>query len=270
LGLCLGFTAFFFPDNPARDGYYIYNNQAKKFLDHLSEIKDPVKKDKLQTQTFEILAISDRLKHEEKLLTDIFRERENIKSQSGFFWSFNPEIRRQVEYLQLQINDQLRKIQNLLEDANIHWKYVKSLEGLFSKMFLYELGSSIFDVFGAVTAIFLNVFTMGALGLLILGPIAIVLTLSFLTFGPLLLSVMLYLAEIYWVLHLPSIMLQYDPTFVEFCLVYFPIVGLLYYMTWYLPTLWTRREDSYIRFRPETQEVDIIVEKEIPEHLRNE
>jgi len=272
LGLCLVFSAFYFPD-PIRDAYYIYNNQATKFLDHLSEIKDPVKKEKINTQTLEILAIVDRLKYEENLLSDLFREREKIKSQSGFFWSFNPEIRRQVEYLQLQINDQLRKIQNLLGDANIHWRYVKSLEGVFSKMFLYELLSSVIDVFGALTSIFLNVFTMGALGLLILGPIAIVLTLSVLTFGPVLLSVMFYLAEIYWVLHLPSIILQYDPSILEFCIVYFPIVGILYYITWYLPTLWTEtRIVEYIRFRPETRtrEIDITVEKERGEHVHNE
>jgi len=272
LGLCLIFSAFYFPD-PVRDAYYIYNNQATKYLDHLSEIKDPVKQDKLQTQIIEILAIVDRLKIEEKVLSDLFRERERFKSQSGFFWSFNPDTRRLVDNLQLHINDQLRKIQNLLGDANIHWRYVKSLEGVFSKMFLYELLFSVIDVFGAISSIFLNVFTMGALGLLILGPIAILLILSVLTFGPILLSVMFYLAEIYWVLHLPSTILQYDPSLLEFCMVYFPIVGSLYFMTWYLPTLWTEtRMVEYIRYRPETKtrEIEITVEKEREEHVHNE
>ena len=78
------------------------------------------------------MILGTRLLKEEHQLIALRRERDAQKT--SLFWFFDPDARHRVEKAQMKVNDELRLIENIAEDIEFHWKQLKPLYGLYSKV----------------------------------------------------------------------------------------------------------------------------------------
>eukprot|EP00736_Rhodelphis_marinus_P008644 Rmarinus@m.23873 len=101
----------------------------------------------------------------------------------------------------------------------------------FSRMFLDEVLSIFPYMFMIVVDVFETMMAVGILSLFIGGPALMIFFWSvFTAFGfvmPILFAMPIFALLVYYMISLPSTIIQYDPTFQEFCSVYFPCLVVL-------------------------------------------
>jgi len=168
--------------------------------------------------------LSDKLGEEELSLRPLERSRDELRH--GLFWLFDPEVRHQVDEAQLTVNDHLRVVDHLVEEIELHWKQLKPLYGVWSKMFLVEMLSFIPRTMLAITSTLMASLSFGLMSFIIFGPLSYFFILFWWAFGLSLLPFALFAITLYWVLYIPFIMIQYGPSLLEFLVLYVPIVGL--------------------------------------------
>jgi len=175
----------------------------------------------------QISALKDRLKVEEDITRGLQVEKQTIQSRS-LGWIFDAELRIQVESTQIKINQHIRIIEGIIDELNFHWTKIKPYYGLYSKSFFIEAFQfipylvGIFIYFAEVAIVF------DVLSLIFFGPLAMFSVMLWIVIGStFILSIFSYIAffgGIYWLFHLPFIMIQYNPSVIEFLSIYVPVV----------------------------------------------
>jgi len=194
---------------------------------------DAVKRQKIQELKERIKELADHLLKEEIKLSKL---KSSVSSQKNdFFWFFNGTTRLRVDEAQLEVNDQERVIENILDDILFEWKRLKPLYGIYSKMFLTEALGFIPQIWTVGMNVFATVLELGLISLLLFGSVTGFLLSLFATLGfsffPSVIGFSTLLVNIYWVFKLPFIMIQYSPSITDFLTVYFAFVGVLLAIT---------------------------------------
>lgn len=195
-----------------------------------------------QVKQKKIIEIKDKIKDlvfqlskEEK--TFIMLKDSVSAAKTGFFWFFNSTSRRLVDAAQLQVNDQKRVIDNILDDVSIQWKRLKPLYGIYSKLFLTESMSFIPEIWNVSLDVFTTLLELGLLSLVLFGSITgFALSLFASTgfaFFPAILCFATLAVNTYWLCKLPFIMIEYDPALTDFLAVYFSFAGVLLGITYF-------------------------------------
>jgi len=190
--------------------------------------------------------LSQQMAYEDMVLQQKILKRETLKK--GWFWFLDPKKREEVDEVQLDINDQVRQIENIQDDINVQWRKIKPLYGVFSKMFILEMLGFVPRVLEFAAALIEGFIIFDLLTLVILGPVSLFLIYFWLSLGWSFLvtvfsSVFLGIC-VYWVFYLPFVIVQYNPTPIEFVAVFMPFLALLFLASsfffstgwWFSPT----------------------------------
>jgi len=167
----------------------------------------------------EIDTLADQVKRGTIVLNQLVGERE-AKKKAKFLWFFDNDIQLSVDEVQLKINDQERVISNQMDDIRVHWKQLKALYGIRSRMFFSELVASILDSFAESLGYWIPPLSFSFVSLLLLGPVALLAIVSWMALGALLLPYVIAIVATMWAIRLPFLIIQYDPTLVDFVMVY--------------------------------------------------
>ncbi|KAL6076426.1 hypothetical protein QOT17_002966 [Balamuthia mandrillaris] len=219
--------------NPASGRWH---EKSTHLLEHAEDEPTDVQlstKEKVAQIKAEIKNLSQVLHEQQGQLWEIQAQQDAIKAQS-FFWFNDPELRHQVDLLQLQVNDQLRLVENTFDDIAVHWRQLKPLYGVFSKMFLFEFIHFMLDPFFLIFNFIFSTFGLGFILTFILwGPIAITLFYLLFQFGVQVLPYVLFVGlQVYWAFNLPFLLLQYGPSWTQFLAVYVPFLAVVYLVSW--------------------------------------
>ena len=137
----------------------------------------------------------------------------------------------QVDEVQMRINDQRRIILNEIEDLQLLRKRLKRHQGIFSKAFVRDLGVSILEIITRLHVLF-PPFGFSLLTFLLLGPAVAAGMLLFVNLGMTLLPLFTCTSLVLWLMNFPTVLLQYDPTILQFLLCYIgssvAVVSLVY------------------------------------------
>lgn len=218
-------TAFLFRPVTSED----FQHTANYVLLHLSDLNNTTLENRVKNISHHILKLTEQLREEEGKLKSYILAREAIKNQGGIFWPFHPELRKPLDLAQLKISEQGRAISSLFDHINLHWREIKGSFGIYSRMFLWELSTSVLELFLMTIDILFATFSWGILWFLFTGPLMFASALVIWKLGiEFWLPATLYILELYWLIQLPSIIFEYNPTFIDFVFAYFPIVAFLY------------------------------------------
>ncbi len=55
-----------------------------------------------------------------------------MKGQLG--WFFDKDVRDEIDRISLDVNDEMRVIDNVMDDIDVEWKRLKPLYGIYSKV----------------------------------------------------------------------------------------------------------------------------------------
>jgi len=194
---------------------------------------DTIKRHKIQELKEVIKELANNLMKEEITLQKMKPKISALKKD--FFWFFNETTRLRVDELQLEVNDQVRVIENILDDIIFKWNRLKPLYGIYSKMFLTEALGFIPYIWKVGMDVFATLLELGLISWLLFGSLTGFLLSLFATLGfsffPSVIGFSTLLVNIYWVFKLPFIMIQYSPTLTDFLTVYFAFVGVLMTIT---------------------------------------
>ena len=137
-----------------------------------------------------------------------------------------------VTHIFTQVNDQRRVMDNLKDDINEHWQALKPLFGIYSSLFVEEAFGILIEVVDMGINLIWVLMGFGLLSIVFFGPLAIFFsslwTLISLSFFQKLVVFILYAFSIYWTFASPFIIIQYDPSLVEFAFVYLSVLFILY------------------------------------------
>jgi len=177
-----------------------------------------------------ILALSGALAREEQKLDHLLGVRAAIKHQT-WTWFLDPHIRSQVDEVSLQINNQRRAVEALFDDISLHWRQLKPLYGVRSRVFLAELAVFLLSPIITLIELSATAFSFGLLFfLLLLGPVAWFFGMFALSLGIALLPVLGGALLVLWTLELPWMVIQYNPSLLEFFAVYAPFLLANYWL----------------------------------------
>jgi hypothetical protein len=179
----------------------------------------------------EIVMLSNTLRREERELERLIQVRTDLKSQSGT-WFLDSNIRNQVDVATLQMNNQRRKVESIFDDITIHWRRLKPLHGVVSKMFLSELLAFLLSPILTILDTVVGVVSFGLLFLfLLLGPVALFFITLALSVGLAMIPIIFSGLVILWAIEFPWMIIQYNPSGVEFILAYTPFLLVLAWLT---------------------------------------
>jgi len=198
-------------------------------LHHLPE-ENKFKIEKLKT---EIYSMRLKMLEEEATLVNLINNKNQFKNTWN--WFFNSTSRASVDQIQLQINDQIRVIDNIIDDIQVHWRQIKPLYGLYSKLFLKDMFGFIPLLVGTFSEFLSTILIMDLLSVIMFGPIALFFISFWFTLG---IKSLLYLCSalalmisFYWTFQLPAIIIQYNPSIWEFLAIYIPVIGISFMIT---------------------------------------
>jgi len=214
--------------------YTTIHTDLLKSVDSEIHSFEAVKKEKILHLKEQIKSLLLKLQKEERILLE---KKEKVRQlKHDFFWFFNEENRLRVDEAQLQVNDQERIVENILDDVLFEWKKLKPLYGIYSQMFLLEALGFIPEIWKLGINLFATVLELGLISLLLFGSMTGFFLSIFATLGisflPTIVAFSTALVNIYWVFKLPFIMIQYSPPLHEFLLVYCTFVGVLLTITY--------------------------------------
>lgn len=189
----------------------------------------------------EVQLLASALRREERLLGRLLDERMAIKQQK-WTWFLDPELRKQVDEAGLkvclavvrsdddmltsmvltltslflfaltQINNQRRKVEALFDDISVHWRQLKPLHGVLSRMFMWELFAflvapilSVLDFFGSALSFGILFF------FLLLGPAALFFGMFAFSLGLALLPLIGAFLVVLWTFEFPWMIIQVPP-----------------------------------------------------------
>eukprot|EP01101_Sappina_pedata_P011898 TRINITY_DN8075_c0_g1_i1.p1 TRINITY_DN8075_c0_g1~~TRINITY_DN8075_c0_g1_i1.p1 ORF type:complete len:261 (-),score=71.59 TRINITY_DN8075_c0_g1_i1:80-862(-) len=154
------------------------------------------------------------------------------QAKKNWYWFFDLDSRKNVDIIQIKINDHIRHMEGTIDEINFQWKQLKPLYGVYSKMFMGEMFGFIPLSVDIVKSLVQLLIIFDVLTLVLFGPVAVVFLLFFLSLGLnfifSILSMIVFGAAAYWVFYLPFVVIQYDPTFFEFLSVYIPFLGVFF------------------------------------------
>jgi len=173
--------------------------------------------------TRHITLLSRQLLKEERKLEELILAQHALKS--SWTWFLDPQIRAAVDAINIQINAQRRVVETIFDEITFLWRQLKPYYGIYSKMFLAELAIFLATPFISFIEFFAYIFSFGLLlFLLVLGPPAFFLGVFALSMGAALLPFLAGALLISWLVEFPSLILQYNPSFLEFMVAYAPFV----------------------------------------------
>lgn len=156
-------------------------------------------------------------------LTKLYHERDLV--MNTFTWFLDLEKQLKVHEAQMKINDQIRIIQQESESLHLMHKHLKPLRGIVSWDFAKDVGFSLLKAVARLHVLFPPV-GFSLLSLLLLGPAIAALVVVFLSIGMSLLPVFLGFSLMLWLVHFPYVLLQYNPTWLQFGFSYSVSMGL--------------------------------------------
>jgi len=215
------------------EGLYSKYKAAVHLLESAVEIHHftPEKKKQAEQIQAEIRELIEQLVFEEQVLEKV--KEKLAAAKNHWFWFFDRRLREEVDRIQLEINDQVRIMDNIVDDIKVHWRRLKPLYGVFSKMFLIDLFDFI-PLAGQLSLSLLRAFLIfDVVALIIFGPIAFFFVYLWISLGLrfllLILSMVLLASALYHVFHLPFVIIEYDPSALEFAAVYVPFVAFFFF-----------------------------------------
>jgi len=215
-----------------QQGFWPSLKSASNLFDELHQLpeENKLKIEKLKT---EIYALRMRMLDEEAILLNLINKKNQLKNTWN--WFFNSTARASVDQIQLQINDQIRVIDNTSDDIQVHWRLIKPLYGLYSKLFLNDMFGFIPLLVATFSEFLSTLLIMDLLSLIMFGPIALFFISFWFTLGIrsflYIWSAIALIIAIYWTFQLPSIIIQYNPSIWEFLAIYIPVVGMSFLIT---------------------------------------
>jgi hypothetical protein len=191
---------------------------------------DAVKKTEEKKIVDEILVLAEALRREEFKLEALIEARAALKRQS-WTWFLDPNLRVQVDAATLAMNNQRRKVEALFDDISVHWRQLKPLHGVTSRMFLSELVAFLLAPIFSILDFFASALSFGLLFfLLLLGPTALFFGMFAFSLGIALLPMIGAGLVVYWTLEFPWMIIQYNPSAVEFIVAYAPFLLATYWL----------------------------------------
>ncbi len=184
-----------------------YNSATRLLGSSSTDELEAQKKEKAIRILSEIEVLSKELLLQEARLAELTAQRDSLKE--GWTWFLDSEIRNNVDQAQLrvmcfpslldlqrigwsnhsssvviQVNDQRRIVENVFEDISVHWKQLKPLYGVFSKMFFTEVLIFLLNPILTFLDFFMSFLSLGFLFfLIIMGPAAVFLVTFAFLFG---------------------------------------------------------------------------------------
>jgi len=210
---------------PSGSSWKSWYRKATHLLDSMpsSSILDPKPKQKADEITQQIRMLSKVLLKEEEKLAELIVIRDALKV--GWFWFLDPQIRAAVDEATFKVNVQRRLVEALYEEIALHWKQLKPLYGVFSKMFLAELLAFLVAPILSFLELFVSAFSLGLLlFLLLLGPPAFFVSMFAFSVGVALIPILGGALLITWLIEFPWLVLQYNPSFGAFVITFSPFV----------------------------------------------
>jgi len=181
------------------------------------------KKEEINRIISEIKVLGASLYKEEEKLDDLRRQQYALKNK--WTWFLDPETRHKVDEAKLKVNDQRRVVESIFEDISVHWRQLKPHYGVFSQMFLAELFVFLLSPILSVLDFFFSTLSLGfLLFFIILGPVAFFFSAFAFSLGVALLPFIGSILVIIWTLEFPWLVIQYNPSPLEFALVYIPFL----------------------------------------------
>lgn len=177
-----------------------------------------------------IRKLADELRDEEIKLQGLIVARETFKT--GWFWFFDNKVVLRLDEAQLTINDQERIVENKFEDILFHWKQLKPLFGVRSAVFFSEVFTSFFSFIPMIFRSLFGFAEFTLISFLFFGPIVFATWALFTSIGLRLIPIVLSVYWITWVARLPFLIIQYNPTPLEFGLIYGFAVLIATASTW--------------------------------------
>jgi len=243
--VCLGDTGVFGRENQKFSRSPITFLQDTLHL-HLRKL-DPENQKQIEAIKGDIQRLLQQLDIEERNI-EVLRQKKIAMKHGSWTWFFEPETRRKIDAVQLEINDQLRRIENVIDDINFQMKMIKPLYGVFSQMFLLESLGFIPFFMELVVALVRLFLLFDLLSLIIFGPMALLVMFFWLSLGVhfflSLLSVLFWGVSLYWIMFLPFVIIQYEPTIAEFLVVYVPFVSVFFLLSAYVFGVFSKRSSS--------------------------
>jgi len=178
----------------------------------------------------EIKLLAEALRREEAKLEDLLEARLIIKRQS-WTWFLDPQIRAQVDTATLAVNNQRRKVESLFDDISLHWRQLKPLHGVRSRMFASELMAFLLAPILSILDFLASTFSFGLLFFfLLLGPVALFFGMFAFSLGMAMLPMIGSCLVILYTLEFPWLIIQYNPSALEFVVSYAPFLLATYWL----------------------------------------
>lgn len=198
----------------------------------------------------EIKTLAHALHREEEKLVALLDNRAALKRQS-WTWFLDQTIRNQVDSATLAVNNQRRKVESLFDDISVHWRQLKPLHGVRSRMFLSEFAVFLLTPILSVLDFFASAFSFGLLFFfLLLGPVALFFGMFFFSLGMAMLPMLGAGLIVLYTLEFPWFVIQYAPSPLEFVVSYTPFLLATYWLaTKVAHTLRPVREYRYAMVR---------------------
>jgi len=176
----------------------------------------------------------NKLLHSEHLLEKLVEEKHRLKE--NVTWFMKPEQRKRVDEQNKKIMQEEFNMETIVADMNSEWQLLKPLYGLYSKLFLMEVFTPVIYALDNVLEIVTGVISWGfLLSLLTFGPIAGLFTFGWFALGfsliPLLQMSSIVLLDIYYMFQLPYMMIAYEPSLVDFIIVYSGVMTIFFLIT---------------------------------------
>jgi len=176
------------------------------------------------------------LLREEIHLYTLEQQRDSIKGD--FHWFFNSDLRQKAREIQSEVNAHRRIVEKVYDDIDEIWLKVKPLYGVYSRLFLREITGIVPWLLDTIVNFVTSFTIVSIIELLIFGPLAVFILTFWAAFGVTLIPIVLYTITLFWIIRLPFIIIQYDPTLFQFMSIYFPVVGLFLYLTSHYTGIW--------------------------------
>jgi len=241
------------PESRATSSWKSWYHKATHLLDSMpsTSILDPKPKQKAEEITQKIRLLSVQLLKEEEKLAELIILRDALKV--GWFWFLDPQIRAAVDEATVKVDNQRRVVEALYEEIALHWKQLKPLYGVFSKMFLTELTAFLIAPIISFLEIFTSAFSLGLLlFLLLFGPPAFFIITFAYSIGVALLPILGGALIITWLIEFPWLVLQYNPSFPVFIVTFAPFVLATVALALHMSRILRRAEAPLVEIEKKT------------------
>eukprot|EP00163_Fabomonas_tropica_P025960 TRINITY_DN459_c0_g1_i2.p1 TRINITY_DN459_c0_g1~~TRINITY_DN459_c0_g1_i2.p1 ORF type:complete len:281 (-),score=65.18 TRINITY_DN459_c0_g1_i2:108-950(-) len=205
-----------------------FHDQVTHLLEHIGihDHHDEASRQLIKEYRAKIHDDVDLLVREEGKLFALRAEKDAVRRRGGLLWYFDTKTRNQVEEIQLKINAVTRTIHGIRDDIQHAYKKVKPAFGVLSKVFLYDVLSFFPFLSGTILELVESLISFGLLAFIFGGPLMfwlIHIVISAFGSWTFLFIIPGFFTSLYWVFHIPFIIMEYDPTLAEFALVYVPV-----------------------------------------------